>query len=88
MDPRDVAEWMVDELKREKFLNQEHLVFDIQSKFGNEFTYTKDNGNLAIDKRVLREFRKLTEDSVVWDRSERLWRMREKYDTPGKRQTE
>lgn len=88
MEPHDVAEWMVEELKREKYLHQHTVVSDIQSRFGEEFTYTNDNGNLAIDKRVLGEFRKLTEDMAVWDRSERLWRMRDKDDTPGKRQTE
>lgn len=47
---------------------------------------TDDNGSLAIDKRVLREFRNLIEDTVVWVRGERYWRFRENYDEPGKRQ--
>lgn len=88
MRSHDVAKWMVEELKREKFLYQETVVYDITSKFGNEFTYINDNGNLVIDRRVLREFRKLTEDWVVWEKSERLWRLRAAYDTFGKRQTE
>lgn len=85
---KDVAQWMLEELKREKYLYQNSMVSDIESKFGEEFTYVNENGNPAIDRRVLREFRKLTEDIVVWERGERLWRFREDYDEPGKRQTD
>jgi hypothetical protein len=86
MTPEDVARWMLEELKREKYLYQETVVYDIESKFGEKFTYVNENGNLSIDRRVLREFRKLTEDIVVWERRERLWRFRENYDESGRRQ--
>lgn len=82
----DVAKWMLDELKRVKYLYQETVVYDIESKFGAAFTYENDNGNLAIDKRVLAAFRKLTGDSVIWERGERLWRFREDHDEPGRQQ--
>lgn len=84
--PKIIAEWMLEELKREECLYQETVVYDIASKFGDEFTYENENGNLAIDKRVLQEFRKLTEYNVVWDRGLRLWRFREDNDEPGRRQ--
>ena len=48
----------------------------IASKFGNRFIYENDNGNLAIDKKVLAAFRKLTKESVVWERAGRYWRVR------------
>ena len=86
--PATVARWMLDELKREKILYQEVVVDEIATKFGEEFTYDNENGNLAIDKRVLKEFRKLTEGTVVWERSERLWRFRESADEPNKRQVD
>jgi hypothetical protein len=85
--PKDVAQWMLEELKRETYLYQNMVVYDIEEKFGEEFTYINDNGNPAIDQRVLKEFRKLTEQTVVWERGERLWRLREDYDDPGRRQT-
>ena len=84
--PDDVAQWMLDELKRVKYLYQETVVYDISSKFGEDFTYYSDNGNPAIGKKVLAAFKKLTGDSVIWERGERMWRFREKYDEPGRQQ--
>ena len=83
-----IAEWMLEELKREKYLYQEVVVYEIAERFGEKFTYDNENGNLAIDKSVLREFRRLTENIVVWERGSRLWRFREDYDNPDKRQAE
>jgi predicted proteasome-type protease len=88
MEARDVAQWMVEELNRVSFLYQNEVVYEIQSKFGEKFTYINENGNLAISRSVLNEFKKLTKDIVVWDRRERLWRMREAYDDPNKRQAD
>lgn len=86
--PKTVAEWMLEKLNNIKFLYQEDTVYEIDSKFGEEFTYTNDSGNLAIDRQVLSEFRKLTEGTVVWIRGERYWRFRENYDDPDTRQAE
>ena len=84
--PAQVAQWMLDELKRVKYLYQKTVVYDIEKKFGDEFTYENDSGNPAIDKKVLAAFRKLTGDSVIWERGERMWRAREKQDEPGRQQ--
>ncbi len=84
--PDQVAEWMLSELQRVKCLYQETAVYDITSKFGEEFTYCNDSGNPAIAKKVLAAFKKLTGDSVIWERGERMWRFREKYDEPGRQQ--
>ena len=54
-------------------------------KFGSEFTYHNAKGNLAIDKRVLAAFKKLTGDSIIWERSLWLWRLRSLTDGPGRR---
>lgn len=81
----DVARWMFGELERDGWLEQEVAVTEILDRFGEEFTYTNENGNLAIDRVVLKEFRKLTKDSAVWVRSDRAWRRREEDDVPGVR---
>ncbi len=39
-------------------------------------------GNAAISKDVLAAFRKLTKDTVVWDRSTKPWWKRNAYDQP------
>ncbi len=67
---------MVQELGRVKMLEQETAVYEVEKRFGEEHTYTNDNGNTAISKKVLAEFIKLTEENVVWDRRERTWRFR------------
>ena len=84
----DVANWMVQQLEKKGSLYQEDVVYKIAQKFGKEFTYINQNGNSAIDRKVLKEFRSLTEAEVVWDRSERMWRKREQYDPPGGRSVE
>lgn len=86
--PSDVAKWMRDKIIKDKTVYQEHVVYEIRDEFGEEFIYTNDNGNPAISKVVLKEFRKLTEDLVVWERGERCWCLRSEHDTPGKRQVD
>jgi len=78
---------MLSTIKRDGDLYQDVAVNDIVTKFGGEFTYENDSGNLAISKKVLSAFRKLTEEIVVWEQGERRWRMRDISDAPGRRQT-
>jgi hypothetical protein len=86
--PRDVAEFMLKRLNEDQILYQNQIVYEIAEKFGDDFFYTNQNGNLGIDRNVLAEFRKLTEDKVVWSRGERYWRFIEDYDDPGSRMTD
>lgn len=86
--PLEVAEWMRDKVLSENYMYQETVVYKISDKFGEQHVYQNDNGNLAISRKVLAEFRKLTKDTVVWERGERCWRKREKYNDPNKRQVE
>jgi hypothetical protein len=86
MTPKKVAEWMLSELERVKFLHQETVVYAIASNFGKEFTYINQNGNLAIRKDVLDAFKKITGDDVIWESGERMWRKRQSYDRPGRQQ--
>jgi len=84
----DVARWMRDKIIKDKRMYQEHVVYKIRDEFGKEFIYTNNNGNPAISRAVLKEFRKLTENLVVWEKGERCWRLRSQHDTPGKRQVD
>jgi hypothetical protein len=83
---RDVAQWMLADLKRQEYLYQNEVVYEIGKRFGARFTYTNENGNLAIDQNVLKEFRQLTADNVTWERGERMWRFRKESDDPGRAQ--
>ena len=64
-------------------LYQSDAVAEIAKLFGDEYTYTNENGNAAIDKRILTAFRKITGNTVVWERWDFCWRKREAGDTPG-----
>jgi hypothetical protein len=76
-----VAGWMLKELEKQGgVLYQNDAVSNIADLFGERFVYENDLGNACIDKQVLAAFRKLTGDSVVWSRGERLWRARESGD--------
>jgi hypothetical protein len=81
-----VAKWMLEEVEREELVYQETLVSDIETKFGETFTYINENGNAAISKDVLEAFRRISVDTVVWERQSRSWRKREACDEPGRQQ--
>lgn len=70
----DVAKWMLAQLNTSAYLYQETVVYDIKKQFGPDFVYTNESGNLAIGKDVLREFRKLTDGQVIWEKPEKAWR--------------
>jgi hypothetical protein len=82
--PADVAQWMFEEVRKGDWMYQDQVVEEIAERFGEEFTYENENGNPAIDKAVLKEFRKLSSEQVVWVRGERCWRLRERDDEAGR----
>lgn len=84
--PEGIAQWMLGLIEQDKRLYQADAVREIAERFGDEFTYLNDNGNPAIDKRILRAFRKVSGDTVVWERWDFSWRKRETGDAPGRKQ--
>ena len=89
MNPVEAAKWMLGEFEKSGgYLDQDVVVYEMQRLFGDDSVYDNEAGNLAINRAVLKEFRRLTETTVVWERSERAWRRRAPYDEPGKRQVE
>ena len=71
-----VAHWMLNQISKKRELYQNEVVYQIEDKFGPQFVYENRLGNAAINREVLKEFRKLTEKTVVWSRDERCWRIR------------
>lgn len=88
MTPREVAEFMLASQGDRKRLDQEVVVRKIRRECGEEHTYKNANGNWAISREVLSEFRKLTADTHIWERGARTWRLRTERDPPGKRQAD
>jgi len=83
---KDVAQWLFDTVLDKKHLEQEVAVYNIKDEFGDDFVYTNDNGNLAIEKKVLNAFNKLSGDKVVWSRGEKAWMPRQKFHSPDRQQ--
>ena len=83
-----VAVWMKQQVDHTHWLDQEHAASLIFGQFGEQHIYYNENGNLAISRSVLRAFRKLTEQTVVWVRPQKAWRSRTPYDPPGKREVD
>ncbi|MWA01337.1 hypothetical protein F8568_013270 [Actinomadura sp. LD22] len=84
--PEDIARWMLKRIENGEELYQQDVVYEISQKFGEKFVYDNERGNPAIDKKVLKAFREVSEDTVVWEKGMRMWRKREVYDDPGRGQ--
>ena len=56
---------MLDEFRREKYLEQEVAVAEIERRFGDKFVYINQSGGQSKSREVLGEFRKLTGDGRV-----------------------
>jgi hypothetical protein len=77
----EVAQWMVEQLDGQGpgssylsgVLYQDDAADGISAIFGGEFIYTNENGNPAIRKDVLKEFRRLRGDNVKWDSGLSCW---------------
>jgi hypothetical protein len=80
-----IAAWLLRMVEEEGTIEQEIAAVEIQREFP-EFVFVNQNGNLAIDRRVLAAFRELSGDRVVWESGARLWRLREEFDSPGRGQ--
>jgi hypothetical protein len=80
----DVADWMAREVERKEWLPQEDALRGIERYFGCGFIHVNGAGHEAINDDVLAELRKHTATTIVWDRSERAWRLRDTADGPNR----
>jgi len=65
---------MLNELTINDSLYQKQILYDIKDKFGEEFVYINENGNYAIEKKVLTAFKKIINSDIKWDNYEKCWR--------------
>jgi hypothetical protein len=82
----DVAQWMQSVIQEHGELTQNNAYYMINKQFGSGFTTMTNSGIPSIKGSVLTAFKKLNEDTVVWERGEKKWRKREFYDAPGRDQ--
>ena len=68
-----IAHWLYDKIMEEGDVYHSDAVREIAEKFGEEYTYSNENGNPVIDRKVLGEFRKFKGNNITWDRAELFW---------------
>jgi hypothetical protein len=86
MTAEDVAQWMFEEVTQRGSLDQGTAAHLIRTKLSRDFVYINGSGNWSIGRKILRVFKKFSEETVVWERSSRVWRVRRGEDKPGRRQ--
>ncbi|WP_159820008.1 hypothetical protein [Cyanobium sp. Copco_Reservoir_LC18] len=79
---KDVAEWMLKEVETKGELFQKDAAWHIRRNVGKRFIYLNENHNPAISREVLKEFLLISMKTVVWNRRERYWRVRQPNDPP------
>lgn len=80
--PEAVAQWMVKQMFARGYLEQAVAVEGIRREFGQKFI--REN---SIDPLVLAAFRRMISDEdLIWEANDRLWRWRKPGDKPGRRQ--
>jgi hypothetical protein len=84
--PEAIAAWMLEQFQKHQVIYQHEVAYEISERFGEPHVYVYQNGNLGISRDVLGAFRGLTEQTAVWSRGERCWRIRQDFDEPGRRQ--
>jgi len=84
--PSDVAAWMLSVIQERGELSQNNAFYEINKQFGNGFTTITNSGSPSIKGSVLTAFKKISEDTVIWERGDKKWRKREFYDAPGREQ--
>lgn len=81
-----VATWMLSVVQEYGELSQNNAYYMINKQFGSGFTTITNSGSPSIKGSVLTAFKKISEDTVVWERGQKKWRKREFYDAPGRDQ--
>lgn len=76
-----IANNMKNKIIRDRYLEQESAAIWLEQIYGKAAIYINQYGNLAINKNVLMEFERITSKTVVWDKVNKLWRLRESGDS-------
>ncbi len=84
MKPRDVAQWMSDELRKHSCIYQDDVVDYLVRAKADALLRENSDGNLVVGRKVLDAFKKSTETTVVWVKPDRYWRLRVTEDELGR----
>lgn len=84
MEAREVAEWMLGELKAQGCIYQDDVVDYLVKAKSDQLLRENSDGNLVVGRAVLEAFKVMTVTAVVWVKPERYWRFRVAEDEPGR----
>ena len=84
MDEKEASVWMLAQLKKDGCLYQDDVV-DYLLKVGADVLLRENSdGNLVLQRKLLNQFRRKTEDNVVWVKPDKYWRFRVPEDEPSR----
>lgn len=84
MSINNIISWMLSKLEREACLYQDDVVDYLVKNSFEQYLIENSEGNQVLNRKLLEEFKKHTEDDVVWVRTELYWRWRVFEDEPGR----
>lgn len=84
MSSDTIAAWMHARVERDGCIYQDDVVGYLVKTKREDLLTENSAGNLVVGEAVLTAFKKLTNSTVVWVRSERYWRWRVAEDEPGR----
>jgi hypothetical protein len=70
---REAAQLLHERLMQEYYYPQEQAVEDLRQAGLDEFIYANENGNPAINGRVLKLFKQLRSPQAEWDKGDKAW---------------
>lgn len=76
---------MVDKLEMDGCLYQDDIVDYLVRNDNEDFLRENSDGNLVLDRSLLKRFKDLTSDNVVWVQSDFYWRYRVLEDDTGRK---
>ena len=80
----NIVSWLISKLEEDSCLYQDDVVdYLVKNNFETYLTENSE-GNLVLNRNLLEEFKKRTENNVVWVRNELYWRWRVPEDEPGR----
>jgi len=84
MNATEASTWMRSQLDKDGCLYQDDVVDYLVKEGAEALLRENSDGNLVLERKLLNEFRKLTQDEVVWVRPDKYWRFRVPEDEPGR----
>lgn len=84
MKIEDIVEWMLVQLEADQCLYQDDVVDKLVKTESESLLRENADGNLVLGRKLLDTFKKSTETTVVWVRSDRYWRYRVSEDELGR----